>query len=115
MLVTTTSTLETQEIKSYLGIVTGEIGFNGPTFSKKFEGSRGNAEAKNIYWAQSLREAKDMALQEMTVAAEKTGANAVVGVNFSLDSLGEGYDRVMVTYTGTAVKTVLKRLVEINH
>ena len=112
MLVTTTSTLENKEIRDYLGIVSGEIGFNGPTFIKKFEGSRGNAAAKNVYWAQSLHEAKDMALQEMILAAEKTGANAVVGVSCTFDSLGEGYDRVMVSYTGTAVKTVAKPLLE---
>lgn len=104
MIVTTTASIEDHKILSYLGIVSGETGFNGPTFSKKFDGSRGNATAKNTYWAMSLHEAKDMALQEMIFAAEAKDADAVVGVSFAFDSLGEGYDRVMVSYTGTAVK-----------
>jgi len=111
MLVTTTSNIEHKEIVSYLGIVSGETGFNGPTFNKKFEGSMGNAAAKNVYWAMSLHEAKDMALQEMINVAEAKGADAVVGVSFSFDSLGEGYDRVMVSYTGTAVKTRMRQVI----
>ena len=57
-------------------------------------------------YEQALREAKEIALREMQEAAEKLGANAVVGVDLDYENItGDSGSMLMVTANGTAVVT----------
>jgi len=51
-----------------------------------------------------LREAREIALREMTDQAAGLGADAVVGVDLDYETLGADNGMMMVTACGTAVK-----------
>ena len=50
-----------------------------------------------------LRDAKDIALQEMMKNAQAKGANAVVGIDIDSETIGDHGSMLMVTASGTAV------------
>jgi uncharacterized protein YbjQ (UPF0145 family) len=51
-----------------------------------------------------LLRAKEEALRELSERAERMGANAVVGIDFSYETVGQSGSMLMVVCTGTAVK-----------
>ena len=55
-------------------------------------------------YEKTLREAKDIALEEMTSEAQRMGANAIIGVDLDYETLGSGGSMLMVTACGTAVR-----------
>ena len=50
-----------------------------------------------------LKDARDVAVQEMTGEAATRGANAVVGVDLDYEAVGDKSSMLMVTASGTAV------------
>ena len=50
-----------------------------------------------------LKDARDVAIQEMTDEAAARGANAVVGVDLDYEAIGDKSSMLMVTASGTAV------------
>jgi uncharacterized protein YbjQ (UPF0145 family) len=54
-------------------------------------------------YEEKMREARDIALKEMTELAQEMGADAVVGVDIDYETVGNGM--MMVSASGTAVKT----------
>ena len=50
-----------------------------------------------------LKDARDVALQEMTDEAVARGANAVVGVDLDYEAIGDKGSMLMVSASGTAV------------
>jgi uncharacterized protein YbjQ (UPF0145 family) len=106
MIVTTTDSLQGQEIVQYYGIVTGEAILGTNIFRDFFAGIRDIVGGRSAGYEKSLREAKDTALREMTDAARSMGANAVIGVDLDYEtiSIGEGGGMMMVAASGTAVK-----------
>ncbi len=63
---------------------------------------------RSAAYEQSLREARETAIREMTEEARQKGANAVIGVDLDYESIGigEGGNMLMVSASGTAVKYV---------
>jgi uncharacterized protein YbjQ (UPF0145 family) len=106
MIVTTTDSLQGQEIVQYYGIVSGEAILGTNIFRDFFAGIRDIVGGRSAGYEKSLREAKDTALREMTDAAKAMGANAVIGVDLDYEtiSIGEGGGMMMVAASGTAVK-----------
>jgi uncharacterized protein YbjQ (UPF0145 family) len=106
MIVTTTDSLQGQEIVQYYGIVSGEAILGTNIFRDFFAGIRDIVGGRSAGYEKSLREAKDTALREMTDAARSMGANAVIGVDLDYEtiSIGEGGGMMMVAASGTAVK-----------
>jgi uncharacterized protein YbjQ (UPF0145 family) len=106
MIVTTTDSLQGQQIVQYYGIVTGEAILGTNIFRDFFAGIRDIVGGRSAGYEKSLREAKDTALREMTDAARSMGANAVIGVDLDYEtiSIGEGGGMMMVAASGTAVK-----------
>tara|TARA_R110002124_G_scaffold268374_1_gene435966 strand:- start:3281 stop:3595 length:315 start_codon:yes stop_codon:yes gene_type:complete len=102
MIVTTTNTLETNEIKKYLGIVTGETIIGANLFKDIFAGIRDIVGGRSGSYEKVLREAKDIALKEMQDQAIRLGADAVIGVDLDYETVGSG-GMLMVTASGTAV------------
>ncbi len=104
MIVSTTNTLETHEIKQYLGIVTGETIIGANLFKDIFAGIRDIVGGRSGSYEKVLREAKDIALKEMQDEAIRIGADAVIGVDLDYETVGASGGMLMVTASGTAVK-----------
>lgn len=102
MLITTTNNIEGKQIATYLGIVTGEIALcvRLKTFFKRQDPEKKN---RSSAYEDALFEAKQIALKQMEERAAKMGANAIIGVNFSVNDLSNG-SYVMASVSGTAVK-----------
>ena len=88
MIVTTTNTLDTHEIKQYLGIVTGETIIGANLFKDIFTGIRDIVGGRSGSYEKVLREAKDIALKEMEDQAMRLEADAVIGVDLDYETVG---------------------------
>lgn len=104
MIISTTNTLETHEIKQYLGIVTGETIIGANLFKDIFAGIRDIVGGRSGSYEKVLREAKDIALKEMQDQAMRLGADAVIGVDLDYETVGASGGMLMVTASGTAIK-----------
>jgi uncharacterized protein YbjQ (UPF0145 family) len=51
-----------------------------------------------------LKEAKDLALKELSERAAQMGANAVIAIDLDYETVGAGNTMLMVTAAGTAVR-----------
>lgn len=104
MIITTTNTIETNEVKQYLGIVTGETIIGANLFKDFFAGIRDIVGGRSGSYERVLREAKDTALREMQDEAKRLGADAIIGVDLDYETVGSSGGMLMVTASGTAVK-----------
>ncbi len=106
MILTTTSHMPEHQVQEYLGIVSGEAILGANIFRDFFAGLRDIVGGRSAAYESSLREAKDIALQEMVEAAEQLGANAVLGIDLDYENItmGRGGGMLMVSASGTAVK-----------
>ena len=103
MIVSTTPSLEGKKITEYKGLVTGETIIGANIFRDIFASIRDIVGGRSSSYETVLREAKDIAVQEMTASAIAMGANAVVGVDLDYETLGSANGMLMVTAAGTAV------------
>lgn len=104
MIVTTTQTLDTHEIKQYMGIVTGETIIGANILKDFFAGIRDIVGGRSGSYERVLKEAKDTSLREMEERARALGADAIVGVDLDYETVGPNGGMLMVTASGTAVK-----------
>jgi len=101
MILTTTSHIEGQKISKYFGIVSGETILGANVFRdigaswRNFVGGRAKA------YEASLREAKELAINDIMAQANSLGANAIIGMRLDYETVGTGM--LMVTVSGTAV------------
>ena len=103
MLVTTTPNIEGKRITKYIGLVNGEA-IIGANFVKDFlAGIRDVVGGRSGSYEQGLREAKSIAIREMMEQAQRLGANAVIGVDIDLETIGNSSSMLMVSANGTAV------------
>ena len=85
-------------------MVSGET-IIGANFVKDFfAGIRDIVGGRSGSYERVLREAKDSAMREMTDAALRLGANAVIGIDLDYETIGSSSSMLMVTCSGTAVK-----------
>ena len=104
MIISTTNSLETHDIKQYCGIVTGETIIGANIFKDFFAGIRDIVGGRSGSYERVLREAKETALREMEEEARRLGADAVIGVDLDYETVGASGGMLMVTASGTAVK-----------
>jgi len=104
MILTTTNTLETHQVKEYLGIVTGETIIGANIVKDFFAGIRDIVGGRSGSYEKVLREAKDTALKEMEEQAQSLGATAVIGIDLDYETVGPNGGMLMVTASGTAVQ-----------
>ena len=98
--------MQGKDIREYKGIVSGEAILGANVFRDFFANIRNIVGGRSGAYEQALREAKEIALREMQEAAEKLGANAVVGVDLDYENItGDSGSMLMVTANGTAVVT----------
>lgn len=103
MIMSTTPTLEGHTIKNYLGVVTGET-IAGANFLKDITASLHDIfGGRSSSYEQTLREAKDACMREMSERAAMMGANAIVGIDLDYETVGQAGSMLMVTCSGTAV------------
>ena len=74
-------------------------------FKDFFAGIRDIVGGRSGSYERVLREAKDTAIREMKEEAIKLGASAIVGVDLDYETVGKNGGMLMVTASGTAVKT----------
>jgi uncharacterized protein YbjQ (UPF0145 family) len=103
MILTTTPQLEGKPIKEYRGIVTGEAILGANIFKDFFAGIRDIVGGRSAAYEQELQKAREIAFSEIEAAAQKVGANAVVGVDIDYEVVGQNGSMLMVSVSGTAV------------
>ena len=105
MIVTTTPSIDGTSIESYLGIVTGEAILGANIFRDLFASIRDIVGGRSAAYEQELAKARTVALEEMEAQARGLGATAIVGVDLDYEVLGSGGGMLMVSASGTAVRT----------
>lgn len=106
MILTTTTAIEGQPVREYLGIVTGEAILGANIFRDMFAGIRDIVGGRSGAYEEELRRAREIALEEMAQAGRERGANAVIAVDVDYETIqtGSGGSMLMVTASGTAVR-----------
>ncbi len=104
MIITTTNTVEGRQVRTYQGIVFGEV-ITGINVLKDIgAGLRNFFGGRSQGYEEELLNARTQALQEMEQRASQLGADAVIGVKMDYEVLGTDNGMLMVTCSGTAVK-----------
>jgi len=104
MTLTTTPAIDGRTISTYLGIVTGEAIVGANIFRDIFANIRDIVGGRSAAYEQELARARTIALDEVKLAAQQLGADAVVGVDLDYEVLGANNGMLMVSVSGTAVK-----------
>ncbi len=104
MIHTTTPTIEGKKITQYLGIVTSDVILGANIFSDIFASVRDIVGGRSATYEKKLAEGKKMAIQEIEVAAQQLGGNAIVGIDFDFETVGGKGSMLMISISGTAVK-----------
>jgi uncharacterized protein YbjQ (UPF0145 family) len=105
MLVTTTPSIEGKKIVKYFGLVTGEAILGANIFKDFFAGIRDIVGGRSAAYENELRQAKEIAIEEMKEQARALSANAVIGVDLDYETIqvGQTGGMLMVSANGTAV------------
>jgi uncharacterized protein YbjQ (UPF0145 family) len=103
MIVTTTGTIEGRPVQDYRGIVTGEVIVGANIFKDLFASIRDIVGGRSGAYEGALRDAREQALRELQAEAAALGANAVVGIDFDYEVIGQQGSMLMVSVSGTAV------------
>lgn len=104
MIVTTTHHIEGRQIRSYEGIVTGEAIIGAHVVKDLFASIRDFVGGRSGAYEKTIREAKDIALQEMTEQAKALGADAILAVDIDYQTMGQSNSMLVAIASGTAVK-----------
>lgn len=103
MILTTTPTIEGSPIQEYKGVVNGDV-ILGANVARDFLASiRDFVGGRSGAYEDTLREAKQEAVREMITQAESLGANAIVGIDYDFETVGQTGSMLMVNVSGTAV------------
>ncbi|MBJ6364070.1 YbjQ family protein [Paenibacillus sp. GCM10012307] len=102
MLISTTPTLEGRPIQDYIGIVNGEA-IMGANIVRDFLASITDVVGgRSGAYEDKLKEARDVAFEEMKEQARRMGANGIVGIDIDYEIIRDGM--LMVAVSGTAVR-----------
>lgn len=102
MIITTTSVIEGRQVQEYKGIVTGEAIVGANLFRDMFANIRDIVGGRSAAYEKELAKARAIALGELEEAAQRLGANAILGVDLDYEVLGAGNGMLMVSASGTA-------------
>ncbi|MDQ8735241.1 YbjQ family protein [Paenibacillus sp. LHD-38] len=102
MLITTTPTIEGRPIQDYVGVVTGEAIMGANVVRDFFASITDIVGGRSGAYESKLKEARDVAIDEMKNQAARLGANAIVAIDIDYEVVREGM--LMVAVSGTAVR-----------
>ena len=103
MILSTTPQIEGSSIRAYKGVVTGETIIGANFLKDFFAGIRDIVGGRSASYEKVLRQAKDIAMNEMMDRAQEMGANAIVGIDIDYETIGKDSSMLMVATSGTAV------------
>ncbi len=103
MLITTTTNVEGRRVREYRGLVMGEAILGANVFRDFFAGIRDIVGGRSGGYEKALRQAREIALEDMQDEATRLGANAVIGVDIDYETVGDKGSMLMVSASGTAV------------
>lgn len=104
MITATTPQIAGRDIVETMGVVTGEAIIGAHIFRDLMAGITNIIGGRAGGYEKALRQARDIAIQEMCDEAVLRGADAVVGVDLDYETLGAENGMLMVSACGTAVK-----------
>ncbi|KUJ82624.1 hypothetical protein AWR36_012640 [Microbulbifer flavimaris] len=104
MLKTTTSTVEGQEVREYLGVVVGEAILGANVFKDIFGSIRDIVGGRSGSYEKEMARARDLAFADMEESARSMGANAIIGIDIDYEVVGAQGAMMMVSVSGTAVR-----------
>ena len=106
MILATTDTLQGQNIKQYLGIVTAEVVYGSNMLRDFFASIRDFWGGRTGSYERIFEKGQQDALQELQERAKRLGADAVIGVQLKTDTinLDETGVLMLITASGTAIK-----------
>lgn len=104
MIITTTPSVEGKRITAYFGVIAGEAIVGANLFRDLFASITDIVGGRSGAYEKELRQAREIALEELRAAASQLGANAIVGVDLDYEVLGEKNGMLMVSASGTAVR-----------
>ncbi|QWH42770.1 heavy metal-binding domain-containing protein (plasmid) [Bacillus mycoides] len=102
MIITTTNTIQDKEIIEYIDIVNGEAIMGANIVRDIFASVRDVVGGRSGAYESKLKEARDIAMEEMKQLAKQKGANAIVGIDVDYEVVRDGM--LMVAISGTAVR-----------
>ena len=103
MLLSTTDVIEGQPAQEYLGLVNAEVILGANAIKDMVSSIRDFVGGRVSTLEDALAEAREEALNNIAVEAEKLGANAIVGISIDYETLGQHGTMLMVCASGTAV------------
>ncbi|HSM80107.1 MAG TPA: heavy metal-binding domain-containing protein [Nodosilinea sp.] len=106
MILTTGPNVDGRQVVEYCGLVNGEAILGANIFKDFFAGIRDVVGGRSGAYEQSLRQARETAIKEMTQSAKALGADAIIAVDIDYESLeiNNGGNMLMVAASGTAVR-----------
>ncbi|MEL6160214.1 MAG: YbjQ family protein [Cyanobacteria bacterium J06623_5] len=106
MILSTTDSLQGENIQSYLGIVTAEVVYGSNALRDFFAGIRDVLGGRTAAYERVFERGQKDALKELEARARQLGADAVIGVHMKTDTINidEHGVLMLITATGTAVK-----------
>jgi uncharacterized protein YbjQ (UPF0145 family) len=106
MLMLTSQMIEGKRISRYHGIVTGDALIGANIYKDIFSGVRDVVGGRTSAYERELARARELAMSSMADAAERLGADAIIGVRLDYHNLGGTMgNTILVSATGTAVST----------
>lgn len=106
MIISTTDSLQGQNIDTYLGIVTAEVVYGSNAIRDFFAGIRDIIGGRTASYERVFERGQRDAIAELEKRAKKLGADGVIGVRIDTDTinLDETGVLLLITATGTAIK-----------
>ena len=89
MILTTTPIIEGHVVKNYCGIVSAETILGANVFRDFTASIRDFFGGRSSSYEQVLKQAKDTALNELSMKAQSMGANAIVGISLDYETVGQ--------------------------
>lgn len=105
MIFTTTNTIEGKRITQYLGVISADVIIGANIFSDIFAGVRDIVGGRSATYEKKFSEGKKIAMSELEAEARALGGDAIVGIDYDFETIGGKGSMLMISITGTAVKT----------
>ena len=103
MIITTTQSIQGHTIREYKGLVSGEVIFGLNFVKDLFASVRDFVGGRSNTYEQAMIEGREQAQHEMEQRARAMGANAIVGVSYGYETVGQNGSMLLVSISGTAV------------